>query len=175
MPIRGLDSDNGTEFLSRELVAYCASPGITFTRSRPYTKNDNFHVELCGCPHNSTYPNSAIMPIAASSGCYRATVLGELISIIPGRRRSFSGRGYRLEEGKAMNEIRKVPVFGPLAVYADDIRSELARLGYARGKTISTGGRSTGPRSRTKYGVCDNASSRHRRQGTSKRSATYRS
>jgi hypothetical protein len=45
MPIRGLDSDNGSEFLSRELVAYCASQGITFTRSRPYTKNDNCHVE----------------------------------------------------------------------------------------------------------------------------------
>jgi hypothetical protein len=45
MPIRGLGLDNGTEFLSRELVAYCASRGITFTRSRPCTRNDNCHVE----------------------------------------------------------------------------------------------------------------------------------
>lgn len=44
-PLRGLDSDNGSEFLSRDLVAYCAATGITFTRARPYRKNDSCHVE----------------------------------------------------------------------------------------------------------------------------------
>ena len=32
-----------------------------------------------------------------------------------------------------MDEIRNVAVLGPLAVHADGLRSELARLGYARG------------------------------------------
>jgi hypothetical protein len=44
-PVLGLDSDNGSEFLNRTLVAYCAEQRITFTRSRPYQKNDNCHVE----------------------------------------------------------------------------------------------------------------------------------
>jgi len=41
----GLDSDNGAEFINNHLVAYCAEHKITFTRSRPYRKNDNCYVE----------------------------------------------------------------------------------------------------------------------------------
>src|SRR5467141_3963229 len=37
----GLDSDNGSEFINGHLVAYCEGEAITFTRSRPYRKNDN--------------------------------------------------------------------------------------------------------------------------------------
>ena len=44
-PILGLDSDNGSEFINRALLDYCASQGITFTRSRPYKKNDTCHIE----------------------------------------------------------------------------------------------------------------------------------
>jgi hypothetical protein len=44
-PLRGLDSDNGSEFINRDLVAYCAAEGIVFTRARPYQKNDSRHVE----------------------------------------------------------------------------------------------------------------------------------
>ena len=44
-PILGPDSDNGTEFINHVLVDYCASRGITFTRSRPYLKNDTCHIE----------------------------------------------------------------------------------------------------------------------------------
>jgi transposase InsO family protein len=40
-----LHSDNGSEFLSAHLIAYCRSRGVTFHRSRPYQKNDNAHVE----------------------------------------------------------------------------------------------------------------------------------
>jgi Integrase core domain len=43
--ILGLDSDNGTEFINRALLDYCSEHGITFTRSRPYLKNDTCHVE----------------------------------------------------------------------------------------------------------------------------------
>jgi Integrase core domain len=38
--ILGLDSDKGTEFINRALLEYCTDQGITFTRSRPYLKND---------------------------------------------------------------------------------------------------------------------------------------
>ena len=45
MPILGLGSDNGTEFINRGLYEYCGRQRITFTRSRSYKKNDNCHVE----------------------------------------------------------------------------------------------------------------------------------
>lgn len=45
VPLRGLDSDNGSEFINRPLYYYCLYEGITFTRSRPYRKNDSAHVE----------------------------------------------------------------------------------------------------------------------------------
>lgn len=44
-PLLGLDSDNGSEFINRHLLAYCQRRKITFTRSRPYKKNDSAHVE----------------------------------------------------------------------------------------------------------------------------------
>lgn len=45
MPMPGLDSDNGSEFINQGLKDYCQRWGITFTRSRPYKKNDSCHVE----------------------------------------------------------------------------------------------------------------------------------
>jgi hypothetical protein len=44
-PLLGLDSDNGSEFINDTLYRYCLSEQITFTRSRPYQKNDQAHVE----------------------------------------------------------------------------------------------------------------------------------
>jgi transposase InsO family protein len=40
-----IHSDNGQEFLNAHLKSYCSTAGIQFTRSRPYRKNDNAHVE----------------------------------------------------------------------------------------------------------------------------------
>jgi hypothetical protein len=45
MPMLGLDSDNGGEFINHLLLRYCAREEITFTRCRPYKKNDQCHVE----------------------------------------------------------------------------------------------------------------------------------
>jgi hypothetical protein len=45
VPLRGLDSDNGSEFINRGLYEYCQRHDITFTRSRAWKKNDNAHVE----------------------------------------------------------------------------------------------------------------------------------
>lgn len=44
-PLLGLDSDNGSEFINEQLFRYCRQEQITFTRSRPYRKNDNCFVE----------------------------------------------------------------------------------------------------------------------------------
>ena len=44
-PPLGIDSDNGGEFINHKLYDYCRRKGITFTRSRPYKKNDGAHVE----------------------------------------------------------------------------------------------------------------------------------
>lgn len=37
-PLKGLDSDNGSEFINELLYNYCLVEQITFTRSRPYKK-----------------------------------------------------------------------------------------------------------------------------------------
>lgn len=44
-PVKGIDSDNGSEFINAHLLNYCEKEHITFTRSRPYRKNDNCFVE----------------------------------------------------------------------------------------------------------------------------------
>lgn len=44
-PLLGIDSDNGGEFINDLLYQYCLDEKITFTRSRPYQKNDQAHVE----------------------------------------------------------------------------------------------------------------------------------
>jgi len=45
MPLLGIDSDNGSEFINAHLLRYCQTEHITFTRCRPYKKNDQAHVE----------------------------------------------------------------------------------------------------------------------------------
>ncbi len=51
--LRGIDSDNGEEFINYHLLAFCrnARPQIAFTRSRPNKKNDNPHVEQKNFTH----------------------------------------------------------------------------------------------------------------------------
>jgi hypothetical protein len=44
-PLLGIDSDNGGEFINELVYRYCVDEKITFTRSRPYQKNDQAHVE----------------------------------------------------------------------------------------------------------------------------------
>jgi hypothetical protein len=45
VPVLGLDSDNGGEFINHLLFRYCERERITFTRCRPHKKNDQCHVE----------------------------------------------------------------------------------------------------------------------------------
>ena len=46
-PVLGIDSDNGSEFINELLYKFCSEreKKIIFTRSRPYQKNDQAHVE----------------------------------------------------------------------------------------------------------------------------------
>lgn len=52
-PMIGFDSDNGTEFLNSHLLRYLEQRDlpVKFTRSRPYKKNDNAHVEQKNWTH----------------------------------------------------------------------------------------------------------------------------
>ena len=49
--LRGIDSDNGSEFINWHLEAWCAQRKIQFTRGRPYKKDDNAHVEQKNWTH----------------------------------------------------------------------------------------------------------------------------
>lgn len=43
--ILGIDSDNGSEFINAHLKRHCERNQITFTRARPWKKNDSAHIE----------------------------------------------------------------------------------------------------------------------------------
>ena len=43
--ILGLDTDNGSEFINEDVLAYCTAKKITFTRGRVHRKNDQCFVE----------------------------------------------------------------------------------------------------------------------------------
>ena len=51
--LRGFDCDNGSEFLNHHLLRYFSEHPVkpVFTRSRPYKKNDNAHVEQKNWTH----------------------------------------------------------------------------------------------------------------------------
>lgn len=50
-PLRGIDSDNGSEFINAHLYRYCRAHAIQFTRGRPYKKDDNAHIEQKNWTH----------------------------------------------------------------------------------------------------------------------------
>ena len=43
--LRGIDTDNRSEFLNAHLARYCRGLDIQFTRGRPYKKDDNARIE----------------------------------------------------------------------------------------------------------------------------------
>jgi transposase InsO family protein len=49
--LKGIDSDNGSEFINDELFRFCQQQGIQFTRGRPYKKDDNAHIEQKNWTH----------------------------------------------------------------------------------------------------------------------------
>jgi hypothetical protein len=49
--LRGIDPDNGGEFINWQLYRHCLKKNIEFTRGRPYQKNDNAHIEQKNYTH----------------------------------------------------------------------------------------------------------------------------
>lgn len=49
--LKGIDPDNGAEFINWQLIRYCFKRQIDFTRGRPYHKNDNAHIEQKNWTH----------------------------------------------------------------------------------------------------------------------------
>jgi len=48
---KGVDSDNGPEFINHHLINYCEKENLEFTRSRPNKKNDNAYIEQKNWTH----------------------------------------------------------------------------------------------------------------------------
>lgn len=69
--LRGLDSDNGGEFINHHVAAWLRerSQPVLFTRARAYHKNDNAHVEQRNWTHvrqhfgYERYDNPAVVPL----------------------------------------------------------------------------------------------------------------
>jgi hypothetical protein len=53
-PLRGIDTDNGGEFINDELMAYCATEQLTFTRGRVVNKTDQCYVGVVKLTGRST-------------------------------------------------------------------------------------------------------------------------
>jgi transposase InsO family protein len=49
--LRGVDSDNGSEFINWHLKHWCEQRDIQLTRGRPYKKDDNAHIEQKNWTH----------------------------------------------------------------------------------------------------------------------------
>ena len=49
--LKGIDPDNGSEFINWQLYHHCLANNIEFTRGRPYAKNDNAHIEQKNYTH----------------------------------------------------------------------------------------------------------------------------
>jgi transposase InsO family protein len=49
--LRGVDSDNGSEFINWHLKRWCEQKEIQLTRGRPYKKDDNAHIEQKNWTH----------------------------------------------------------------------------------------------------------------------------
>lgn len=45
VPLKGVDFDNGSEFMNHHMKAFCAKRGVKLTRGRPFVKNDGCRVE----------------------------------------------------------------------------------------------------------------------------------
>ena len=76
MPLLGLDTDNDTVFMNETVQGRCAARGITFTRTRPYRKNDQAWVEQT----NGTVVRRMV-GYRRYEGHEAATMLGEIYAV----------------------------------------------------------------------------------------------
>jgi hypothetical protein len=82
--LRGIDSDNGSEFLNHHLVSYCRAQEIQFTRGRPYKKDDNAHIEQKNWTHVrrligwDRYDNAAAVGLLNDLYCHELRLMMNL-------------------------------------------------------------------------------------------------
>ena len=76
-PILGLDTDKGSEFITHKLYNYCQAERITFTRSRPWKKNDQCFIE-----QKNGHVVRRLIGYERFEGLAPARVLGELYKVI---------------------------------------------------------------------------------------------
>jgi len=50
-PLRGINSDNGSEFINWHVGSWCARHQVQFSHSRPYKKDDNAYIEQKNWTH----------------------------------------------------------------------------------------------------------------------------
>ena len=100
--IRGIDSDNRSEFINNHLVRYCTKKEITFTRSRPYRKNDNCFVEQ---------KNYSVVRRAVGYRCYDTSAeleaLNELYAVLRLFANYFQPSMKLTEKTRSGSEVRK--------------------------------------------------------------------
>lgn len=74
-PLRGIDSDNGSELITGQLRRYCRQHQIQITRGRPYEKDDDAHIEQQHWTHVRRLPGwdryDAPQALAAMNELYR--------------------------------------------------------------------------------------------------------
>lgn len=70
-PLRGIDTDNGSEFVNEVLLTFCKTHDVDFTRSRPYRKNDQAWVEQ---------KNGSVVRRLVGYGRLEGLVAGEALS-----------------------------------------------------------------------------------------------
>lgn len=70
-PLRGIDTDNGSEFVNEVLLTFCRTHNIEFTRSRPYRKNDQAWVEQ---------KNGSVVRRLVGRGRLEGLIAGEALS-----------------------------------------------------------------------------------------------
>jgi len=109
--VLGVNTDNGPEFLNahlaREFPALC--PGAARSRSRPYVKNDNPHVEQKN--------GHAVRRILGYGRLGRAEVYDTLLELLEAEslfrnlyRATFKLEGKRREEGRWVKSFEKTPM-----------------------------------------------------------------
>ncbi len=76
--LRGIDSDNGTEFINQHLWDYCQAHEIQFTRGRPYKKDDNAHIEQKNWTHVRKLLGYVRYDSAAAQAAIHALYRGDL-------------------------------------------------------------------------------------------------
>jgi len=76
--LRGIDSDNGSEFINQHLYDYCQAQEIQFTRGRPYKKDDNAHIEQKNWTHVRKLLGYVRYDTPAAQAAIHALYRGEL-------------------------------------------------------------------------------------------------